>query len=178
MQTQTVYIIKFCQITIFLIFSSSLFNKFRDLTSFENTIIDLQLVPHQATRLVTYLVTFAEFTVIFLLLLSNTWSSYGLILAFVLLVAFTLALATALYRGIDTSCNCFNKNDRSLISISDLVRNCLLISVTGIPLILTTAPVSISYSLPLAESLVIFIVSTAFVCFITNIKYVTSIFID
>jgi hypothetical protein len=54
----------------------------------------------------------------------------GLVLALVLLTAFTVAIAAALRRGETASCNCFGRSPTPM-GVRHLVRNALLLTVAG-----------------------------------------------
>jgi hypothetical protein len=58
----------------------------------------------------------------------------GLVLAVVLLSAFTVAIAAALRRGETASCNCFGRSTTPM-GVRHLVRNALLLTVAGIGLV-------------------------------------------
>jgi putative oxidoreductase len=58
------------------------------------------------------------------------WSRSGLLVVLAMLAVFTIALASALFRGLDISCGCFGRIGGEASALAALLRNGILISAT------------------------------------------------
>lgn len=124
----------YCQACIGLVFSLSFFGKLNRLTEFARTIESFNILPPRYSRNTALLFLGAELLVVISVLLGNRLAVLGLALAGILLGLFSIAIASALARGIKTSCNCFGKSS-DVIAPYDLLRNAALIAFTLVALV-------------------------------------------
>jgi uncharacterized membrane protein YphA (DoxX/SURF4 family) len=143
-----VFFLAFCRIAIGLTFAISFLGKISDLASFEQTIHRFELLPRQFTRMAAFLFLAGEITVVILAILGNVFLPLAFLLAFLLLLIFSAALASALRRDIRTSCNCFGQSAKP-ISVYDLWRNAgfMLCALVGGALVSTSEQVASSLNL-------------------------------
>jgi hypothetical protein len=144
------YLLAFCRLALILVFLLSSIGKARDLTSFERAIAGFQILPRSLAVAAAWLFLAAEAAVVALLIEGALLPGFAL--ALVLLLAFSAALASALYQRLPASCNCFGSSKQSL-SRFDLWRNAGLIvcAVAGCGAAATGRP----YGLGLAEWLLL-----------------------
>jgi uncharacterized membrane protein YphA (DoxX/SURF4 family) len=128
------YIPLYCQGCIGLAFSLSFFGKFLHPSEFARTVESFNILPARYSRNAALLILGAELLVVILVLLGNRLAVLGLVLAGILLGAFSIAIASALARGIRTSCNCFGKSS-DVIAPYDLLRNVALVAFTLVALV-------------------------------------------
>lgn len=148
----------FCQITIGLVFAISAVRKLRDFSQFIGSVRGFGLLP---SRLVTPSASFfliAEIGVIGLLI-SQPWHAF--LLGSMLLLLFSAALASALWRKMQMSCNCFGPSHQP-ISPADLVRNGGFLACALYGLWFSTMP-NVSQAFPLMQTSLISFVALAFV---------------
>jgi hypothetical protein len=102
----------------FFLFTVSCLFKLKDISRFVATVDDFQLLPASRVTPVALLIVGLELSVLVLLFHSPLM---GLVLASVLLISFTGALASVIGRQLQVQCNCLG-NQHSITAI-DLVRN-------------------------------------------------------
>lgn len=124
------YLLLFCRIVVGMVFMLSVLGKIRALEVFKQTIVAFKILPYQFVNISTLIFIFAEAAVFFILLIGKSWIAVGFILAILLLSIFCLALISVLARRISTPCNCFGKNSKNDVSIHDIWRNLMIISVS------------------------------------------------
>lgn len=127
------FIVMFCRITIAFLFLYSSGSKLLSLRDFAVTIGDFKLFPRHWSRLAACIFVAGELIVLILTVIGGIVLPIAFLLAMLLLVGFSIALASALWRKLDLNCNCFGRTERR-ISSYDLIRNLLLIlfSLTGL----------------------------------------------
>ena len=119
-------LVAFCRIIVGFVFAVSFLSKVSDLAMFERTIITFNLVPKQLVRLLALLFLCGELTVVIFAIVGGTFMAPGFVVAGLLLLVFSMALASILVRKIKTSCNCFGPTQKP-VSEHDLWRNAGLI---------------------------------------------------
>ncbi|HEY0756951.1 MAG TPA: MauE/DoxX family redox-associated membrane protein [Ktedonobacteraceae bacterium] len=126
-------LVMFCRITIALLLLYSGGSKLLSWRDFAVTIGDFKLFPRRLSKPVAYLFVASEFMTMILAVIGGVVLPAAFLLAMLLLVGFSSALASALWRKLDLHCNCFGRTERR-ISSYDLIRNLLLIvcSLTGL----------------------------------------------
>lgn len=129
MENISPYIFAFSRCAIGLVFLISFLGKIRDMRSFQSAISNFKLLPHWLERPAALGFMTGELVVVVLLILGGSWARYGLLIALLMLVAFSVALGAVLARGIQTSCNCFGPNQQN-ISFYEIVRNSGFIGCT------------------------------------------------
>jgi hypothetical protein len=118
------YTMTFCRLVLVFVFGLSLAGKLADRGHFTSTIGAFGLLPARLHQAAAALILAGEFAA--LGLLAGGWLRIGFALAGLLLILFTVALASVLRRGIQTPCNCFGPSEK-LVSPTDLWRNAGLI---------------------------------------------------
>jgi uncharacterized membrane protein YphA (DoxX/SURF4 family) len=118
----TVWIVLFCRISLGLVFSISAISKAFKIQPFEKAVESFEILPRRFTRPAAFLFVAGEFMTAIMLAIGNSVLPMGFILAALLLLVFSTALAIALWRKMRISCNCFGPT-QSIISIYDLWRN-------------------------------------------------------
>jgi uncharacterized membrane protein YphA (DoxX/SURF4 family) len=121
------YLLLFCRLVIGFVFLASFVSKLRNIPAFMQTIRQFDLIPTRFSQPAALLLLGSELTIIVLILLDRAWLFVGFGLAFVLLVGFSVALASVLSRKIQTSCNCFGPSTTT-VSRYDLWRNACFIA--------------------------------------------------
>ncbi|MFO7540248.1 MAG: redoxin domain-containing protein, partial [Chloroflexota bacterium] len=116
------YLLTFCRIVIGLAFAISFVAKARDVAQFAATIDRFDLLPPSWIRPVALLFLGGEAAVVVLIIAGGRLLFLAFGLATLLLFVFTLALLSALRRGIETSCNCFGASEKPL-TYYDVGRN-------------------------------------------------------
>jgi hypothetical protein len=117
---------------------------------FVGIVRDFQILPDVLTKPVAYLLPYLELSVGLFLLL-NVYSDVFLVIAMIMLAAFTLAITINLMRGrVSISCGCFGSRKHELSWLL-VVRNLLLVVVAMIGLINTGHLTNLA----LAESLAV-----------------------
>lgn len=130
------YLLTFCKIVVGTIFTIASFLKLKSFTQYVNTINDFHLLPKSLTQLAAVLILTCEMLTVLLLF---KWLLVAFWLASGLLVIFSIALASVLFRNIQTACNCFGSSQH-LISPADLWRNFGFLLCTGVGSWLATKP--------------------------------------
>ena len=105
-----------------LVFVISFVGKVRDVGQFAATIGRFDLLSHRWHKTAAWLFLGGEAAVIVLLIIGGRLLPLAFGLATLLLFVFTLALLSALRRGIETSCNCFGASEKPL-TYYDVGRN-------------------------------------------------------
>lgn len=103
-------------------FLVSFASKALNLHAFERTIASFAILPKRWTESASICFAVGEITVAVLVTLGGPFLVLGFALAILLLVVFTLGLASVLARRRLVSCNCFSPSSQ-LISIYDICRN-------------------------------------------------------
>jgi hypothetical protein len=141
---QSICPIAFCEIAVGTIFTLSSCSKLRDFPHYVKTIHSFHLLPKRIIPSVAAFLLILELSIVLLLI---SWKLAAFYLASILLIVFSLTLATVLYRKIQAPCNCFGRSPH-LVSQFDLVRNTgfLACSIGGI--CLSTNPTMSSLANP------------------------------
>jgi uncharacterized membrane protein YphA (DoxX/SURF4 family) len=96
-----------CQLFLGGIFIIAGLGKLLHPADFADAIRTYQLIPGNLVELAAYIITFAELLFGVMLVL-NIWARGAAIVLSMLLVVFTLAITSALIRGIEFDCGCFS----------------------------------------------------------------------
>ena len=162
------------RIIITVIFAWSFMSKIRNVRSFQTTIAGFKLFPHWISHRLAYVFLTGELMVVGMMSIGDGFLSWGYLLASLLLITFSIALAYVLYRNIDTPCHCFGPSEDH-VSLYDIIRNIglILIAVAG----LDTLPVSHD-GLNLVEYALVGIVAIVFVFIWINLKPVVVLLLD
>lgn len=107
-------------------FLASSYGKFRDLQGARVAVLDYRLVPVRVATPVATGLAVSEFTAGILLLLG---SPAGSALGVALLALFTIAVGSALLRGLDISCHCVDEEEP--IGSATILRNVVLMVGLG-----------------------------------------------
>ncbi|GIK56288.1 MAG: hypothetical protein BroJett015_19510 [Chloroflexota bacterium] len=116
------YLLAFCRITIGLLFAASFGGKVRDRKGFAQTISRFGLLPQRWSYPLALLFLGAELLVVILIIWGGPLLAPAFGLAFLLLVIFTVALASVLIRNISTTCHCFGRSEKQ-VTYADVWRN-------------------------------------------------------
>ncbi len=103
--------------------------------AFAQVIYNYHLLPMAALHVMALLMPMAELVIGLALILG--WQRRGAsLLAALLTVVFIIAIASALSRGLDISCGCFNTNNGHAVGMSLLYRDIMLLVACLPPLFL------------------------------------------
>jgi len=116
------YLLAFSRIVTGFVFALSGFAKLRNFQAFEQAISNFRVLPKNFEKPSAFLVILGELTVVLGMLLGGGFLLPAFWLAFLLLLVFSIALLTVLFRKLQTSCNCFGVSDKA-VSGFDVVRN-------------------------------------------------------
>jgi len=97
------YLLIFCRMALGLLFFFAFLGKVPNLPPFERTLAGLGILPERFNRLAAFLFLISELTVILLLALGDQLLGPGLALAAMLLLFSSMALGSALARGLEFS---------------------------------------------------------------------------
>lgn len=128
----------FCEIAVGTIFTLSSCSKLKNFSQYVKTVRRFRLIPEKLVPSAAIWLLILELSIVLLLI---RWKLAAFWLASILFIIFSVALATVLYRKLQTPCNCFGSHSR-FVSRMDLVRNTgfLACSIGGI--CLSTNPVT------------------------------------
>jgi uncharacterized membrane protein YphA (DoxX/SURF4 family) len=167
------YALTFGRIVIGLTFVISFVGKARDVGQFAETIDRFELLPWRWAKTAAWLFLGGEAAVVALIILGGRFLPFAFALAGLLLAVFSLALLSALRRGIETSCNCFGASDKPL-TYYDVGRNTgfILLAATGLGM---SGATSAMPALVFIELLFIFIVAAVFVLLWSNLSEIAAL---
>ena len=166
MTTITSWVVLFCRVTLALAFSLSAISKIFKMQPFVKAVANFKILPNQFTRFASYLFVTGETLAAILLILG--YLPQGFVLAGLLLLVFSSALAVVLWRKMHISCNCFGSAE-TIISIYDLWRNGFFVvcSIVG----LVTIKTSVSQpGLTILDDILVIIMAMTFVTIWTNLN--------
>jgi uncharacterized membrane protein YphA (DoxX/SURF4 family) len=112
------------------LFLFAAFTKLIDPSSFAQQIANYQLTPWPVTAGLALFLPALELCVGICLLVGR-WESGALVWTTILLITFSIALVTAIARGLSIDCGCFGRSVENTGTIWPLVRNLALLAVTG-----------------------------------------------
>ncbi len=113
-----------------VIFVYASWHKILDPQGFATAVHNYRILPVAAVNLFAIVLPWLEL-VCGLLLLAGLFTGGSTLLVGMLLIAFVIALGSALVRGIDISCGCFSNNSQSPINFWYLGRDSLLVLLAG-----------------------------------------------
>jgi len=116
------YLIVFLQSTIVSLFLYSAITKGRDLPAFEQAIANFQIMPNKFISFTARAFIGGEILIILLTSCGGNLTILGFMLAAMMLLVFSAALASVLFRKISTNCNCFGRSEKPVTKY-DLWRN-------------------------------------------------------
>ena len=114
-----IYLLAFCKITLGLLFLISFLSKLKSFSQYVATVSEFRLLPKSFTRLAAVLILISELLVVIFLF---KWQVVAFWLASILLIIFSTAFISVLFRNIQVTCNCFGPSQHP-VSQADLVRN-------------------------------------------------------
>lgn len=106
---QNTYVALFARVVLGVLFIAASVDKVSDPTAFAVSIEGYKLLPHNAALVAATVLPWMELICGVLLVLGVFHRGAGLLL-FGLLVVFTVAVVSALVRGLDISCGCFTQD--------------------------------------------------------------------
>jgi uncharacterized membrane protein YphA (DoxX/SURF4 family) len=118
-------------VAIGVVFAAAALAKLGDLRSFALQLHNFRVVPVPAEHLVAMTLPWVELVAALALVL-NIRARAGAVLVTAMLAVFTLALAAAVYRGLDFECGCFGTADASRVGLAKLGQNLGLLLVAAI----------------------------------------------
>ena len=174
------HLLLFSAVTTALAFAFSSAGKATNLAAFQRAISDLRLVPQRLTRLIALGVLAAESAVVALIVLGGLVPGTallraGFLLALGLLGLFTAVLLSALARRLGTSCAGFGATTKP-VSDWDVVRNGGLLLCAGAGYWSAGAPTAALHPLPLAEWVLVAVVSLIFVLIWVQLAEIAQVF--
>ena len=123
------YLVFFARVFVFLVFTASVFPKFRNIDTFVKTISNFRLLPSGLIKPIAWIFALLELLVVIAAFFGGRLLPVAFIVAVFLLMLFTGALISILARGLRTRCNCFGSSHRD-VSIYDIARNVGIIVIT------------------------------------------------
>jgi uncharacterized membrane protein YphA (DoxX/SURF4 family) len=120
------WVVRAAQILIGLVFIAAALPKIGDPESFASAVHNYRLLPMVLENLVAITLPWIELVAGLALILGLRARAGGLI-ASLMMVVFTIAVAVSLARGLDVECGCFGTGDASRIGLRKLVENVLLL---------------------------------------------------
>ncbi|HYZ73093.1 MAG TPA: MauE/DoxX family redox-associated membrane protein [Chthoniobacterales bacterium] len=118
------------RVAIAALFLFAAITKLVDPSSFAQQIANYQLTPWPATALLAIFLPALELCVGISLLLGR-WESGALVWVAILLTIFSGALLSAIVRGLSIDCGCFGRSIENTGTLWPLIRNLVLLVVTG-----------------------------------------------
>jgi uncharacterized membrane protein YphA (DoxX/SURF4 family) len=112
----------FCRLVLGFVFALSLVGKLRHVQTFRQTILTFRLLPDRLVGIATWFFLGSEFLVVLGIMLGGLFLLPAFLLATLLLILFSVAMASVLVRQVHTPCSCFGKSDKP-VSVADLWRN-------------------------------------------------------
>jgi uncharacterized membrane protein len=119
------------RVAIAALFLFAAITKLVDPSSFAQQIANYQLTPWPATAGLSVFLPALELCVGISLLLGR-WESGALVWVAILLAIFSGALLSAIVRGLSIDCGCFGRSIENTGTLWPLIRNVLLLAVTGV----------------------------------------------
>jgi uncharacterized membrane protein YphA (DoxX/SURF4 family) len=133
---QNNYIVFLARVVLGVLFIVASFDKVSDPAAFAVSIDSYKLLTHNTSLIVATVLPWMEL-VSGVLLVLGVWHRGAGLLLFGLLVVFTVAVASALVRGLDISCGCFTQDPNAAkIGWQKIVENLCLI---GLSLLVTVS---------------------------------------
>jgi len=118
------------RILIAALFLFAAITKLFDPSSFAQQIANYQLTPWPSTAALAVFLPALELCV-GICLLFGRWESGALVWLAILLVIFSGALLSAIVRGLSIDCGCFGRSVENTGTLWPLIRNLVLLAVTG-----------------------------------------------
>ena len=118
------------RVAIAVLFLFAAITKLIDPSLFAQQIANYQLTPWLATAVLSVFFPALELCVGISLLLGR-WESGALVWVAVLLTIFSGALLSAIVRGLSIDCGCFGRSIENTGTLWPLIRNLVLLAVTG-----------------------------------------------
>jgi len=118
------------RVAIAALFLFAAITKLVDPSSFAQQIANYQLTPWLATAVLSVFFPALELCVAISLLLGR-WESGALVWVAILLTIFSGALLSAIVRGLSIDCGCFGRSIENTGTLWPLIRNLVLLAVTG-----------------------------------------------
>ena len=118
------------RVALAVLFLFAAITKLIDPSSFAQQIANYQLTPWLATAVLSVFRPALELCVGIMLLLGR-WESGALVWVAILLTIFSGALLSAIVRGLSIDCGCFGRSIENAGTLWPLIRNLVLLAVTG-----------------------------------------------
>jgi putative oxidoreductase len=118
------------RVAIAALFLLASITKLIDPSSFAQQIANYELTPWPATAVLSVFLPSLELCVGISLLLGR-WESGALVWVAILLMIFSGALLSAIVRGLSIDCGCFGRSMENTGTLWPLIRNLVLLAVTG-----------------------------------------------
>jgi hypothetical protein len=170
-----VYWLIFCRIVLGLLFAISFIGKTSNITLFEQTIENFELLSKQFNRIAALLFMSGELVVILFLAIGGKLLGIGFVIAALLLCVFSIAIGSALARKIETTCNCLGPTKKP-ISYYDLWRNggFILCALSGFSTL--AIPSQGQANVSPVEWALVWLVAVVFVAAWTQIREIVKLF--
>jgi putative oxidoreductase len=114
--------VRIARLLIGLIFAAAALAKLGDLSSFAEQVHNFRLLPVAAENLAAMTLPWIELLAA-LALIFDVRARAGAWVVFILLGVFTVAVATAMARGLDFECGCFGTTDSTRVGTFKLAEN-------------------------------------------------------
>lgn len=124
-------LIFFFRIVLLISFSISFVAKVKNISAFDQAIVNFRLLPQRLNWVFSRIFLFGELMIVVCLVLGGNLLLVGFSLSIILLSGFSVALMSVLTRKLQIPCNCFGTS-KSIVSIYDVWRNIGLIVLTSL----------------------------------------------
>src|SRR5512144_1455831 len=101
------YALAFCRVAVVFVFALAVRGKLRDWAAFKQGIRDFEIIPKSVVIPAAYLIVTGEATVVVMMLLGGVLLAPGFLIAALLLLTFSIVLASVLTSKPWVSCHCF-----------------------------------------------------------------------
>ena len=169
------YLFAFCRIVVGLVFLAAFVSKVRNIPQSQRAIGNFQILPRWLSVPAAFLFLGGELAVMICMAAGNWLLLPGFVFALLLLLLFSLALASVLVRKLSTSCNCFGSDEKP-VSPADIWRNVgfLCCALGGVGALIWIP--NIQASLSRLEWLLTGIAAAVFVLIWTRLSEITHLF--
>lgn len=125
------YVLCFSATATLVTFGVASLHKLRGIHSLVRTIEQLVASPRWLSWPIALATTGLELCIVVLIAMQGEFMRAGLLVATVLLVVFSLAMALGIVRKLPIACNCFSA-DKEQISTYNVARNVVLLAISGV----------------------------------------------
>jgi uncharacterized membrane protein YphA (DoxX/SURF4 family) len=138
------YLLLLCRIILGVVFIYASFDKIINPAGYAEAVANYKLVPYYLINIFAIVIPWLEFIGGIFLLTGVFLPGSSLIIGG-LLIIFILAIASALVRNLDISCGCFNTAEGEKIGNSLILRDLILLILTGYVFFFSGGKITLDY---------------------------------